>query len=248
LSVFVRRRAVKAGRPRDRLTADALRVQAGREADRGFVLNAKESLVTALSAQGVGGSSPDPIRIVLGEGEWTIPVAGIVIQRSDIHFIGSPRGGTRFVRTKATTRNMLLCTGARITLENIWFDDQLGGDSCLELRGDDSAVKNCWFESCFRAIEFNGGDRATIDGNEIKSHTDTNYGIFLTGTSDRNRVTNNRIHTGAGAANFIYAGDSVTDSLFIGNIWRTAGRSISYKGSSGNIGSATNNIGTVLAR
>jgi hypothetical protein len=221
---------------------------ASREADRGFVLNAGESFVTALSAQGVGGSNPKPIRIQLAEGEWTMPTAGITIARSDIHIVGAPRGGSRLVRTQASSQNMILCTGARITLENIWFDDQAATDSCLELRGDDSAVKGCWFESCFRAIEFNGGDRATIDRNEIKAMTDTDEAILLTGTSDRNRVTSNRFHAGAGAAHFIYAGDSVTDSLFLGNIWRTAGRAISYKGGLGNIGSATNNIGTVLAR
>ena len=248
MSLTFRRRGARVVRGRAgsfRALADGVRVVGNRLSDIGVVANSRESLVSLLSLQGVGGTAAEPMRIVLGEGVWSFN-GSMTIERSNLHLIGM--GSAKFVRTGADTTPMLLFTGDNITIDGLWLEDTNSTDVILEFQGDDCTVKDCWVEDCNKFVEVSG-DRSRIVNNEIKDARAANA-VLLTGTTRGHVVTGNRILQALTPSTvYMYAGDNVTDSIFIGNVYDSSeSEFISYKGSKGNVGSASNNVGTVGVR
>tara|TARA_R110000824_G_scaffold41965_8_gene124233 strand:- start:1313 stop:2047 length:735 start_codon:yes stop_codon:yes gene_type:complete len=244
MSLTFRRRGARVVRGRAgsfRALADGVRVVGNRLSDIGVVANSRESLVSLLSRQGVGGTAAEPMRIVLGEGAWSF-YGSMTIERSNLHLIGM--GSAKFVRTGADATPMLLFTGDNITIDGLWLEDTNSTDVIFEFQGDDCTVKDCWVEDCNKFVEVSG-DRGRVSGNEIKNARATKS-VHLSGTAELHVVSGNRFKTTAGEP--IYADDNVSDSIFIGNVYANSTRLINYKGSSGNVGSASNNVGTVNVR
>jgi len=150
-------------------------------------------------------STSGHLDVFFTDGTWTFK-DGVSISRPRVNF-WSLGNNTVFERHKSATgtRPLLELRAEEITLNGIRFNDtgtNLG--PAVKVTEDRCVVRNCTIEDSWRAIEVNGADGVRVLDNHVLASRDTDYSIYVTGSSVDGIMVGNIVEQAGLTANIFF--------------------------------------------